>query len=165
MRRKNLKHLIDTVFSGRQADFAASAKKNPTQVNHWISGHRNPNGDTCREVEMALGYQPNWLDQDHSTVATSIHADQLHKEAQSLTPNQALAQESPMLPATDKEENLVQSLQFLARYLEVLDAGDRAEALRMVARLGNEPDKFASVASSIEGMAAAAFAKAQQKAA
>jgi len=61
-RRSRLIQLIDGLFGGRQADFAAAAKKNPTQVNHWISGHRNPNGDTCRDVEKELGLPNNWFD-------------------------------------------------------------------------------------------------------
>lgn len=73
VRRENLKRLIDDRFSGRQADLALAAKKNPTQINHWVSGHRNPNGDTCREVEKELGLPENWLDQEiHATAAITL---------------------------------------------------------------------------------------------
>lgn len=73
VRRENLKSLIDDRFSGRQADFALAVKKNPTQINHWVSGHRNPNGDTCREVEKELGLPENWLDQDtHATANITL---------------------------------------------------------------------------------------------
>lgn len=71
LRRLNLNNLITTKFGGHQSDFAAASKKNPTQVNHWISGHRNPNGDTCRNVERAIGYPPGWMDQDHSQESTT----------------------------------------------------------------------------------------------
>jgi len=70
VRRENLKRLIDDSFSGRQADLALAAKKNATQINHWVSGHRNPNGDTCREVEKELGLPENWLDKDNTAIGT-----------------------------------------------------------------------------------------------
>lgn len=79
--------------------------------------------------------------------------------------NRAIATMDSTQSAINKIASMADCLQFLATYLEALDAGDRAEALRMVARLGNEPEKHASVARSIEGMASAAFARAHQKAA
>lgn len=72
IRRSGLKKLIADRFNGNQAEFAKAAKRNPTQVNHWISGHRNPNGDTCRDVEAALKLHPGWLDQPHIDGALSL---------------------------------------------------------------------------------------------
>lgn len=76
-RRSQLQSLIDTRFGGSKTTFALAIGKSPSQVGHWLKGHRNPNGDTCREVESALNLPTGWLDSTETLVAhnTSYQAD------------------------------------------------------------------------------------------
>lgn len=54
VRRDRIQRLIDTRFEGSKTAFGRAIGRSPSQVGHWTSGIRNPNGDTCREVESAL---------------------------------------------------------------------------------------------------------------
>ena len=46
IRLAKLQELVRDRFGGIQSDLAIAAGRNPTQVNHWFTGHRKPNGDT-----------------------------------------------------------------------------------------------------------------------
>ena len=74
IRKSRLEQVIAERFGGRQIDFSIAAKRNPTQVNQWLSGHRNPNGDTCRSVEAELKLPQGWLDQPSEGTAISLSA-------------------------------------------------------------------------------------------
>lgn len=65
--------LIVERFGGSNTAFALAIGKSPSQVGHWISGHRNPNGDTCREVEDALDLPRGWLDGVETPPAVVAH--------------------------------------------------------------------------------------------
>ena len=124
---------IDGVFSGRQADFAAAVKRNPTQVNHWVSGHRNPNGDTCREVESELGYKAGWMDQEHLDAINPTLAAQLPKESQVSAPNQASALEAPGQAAITRigPATAHQALETLGKMIEAAGDQKRGELLSL----------------------------------
>lgn len=62
LRRERIRLLIDTRFDGKPAGLARKSGKLPAQIGHWLSGFRNPNGDTCRQVEEAVGLPRGWLD-------------------------------------------------------------------------------------------------------
>lgn len=62
VRRERIQAIIDTKFKGNKTAFALKIGKSPAQVGHWVSGHRNPNGDTCREIEDRIEYPRDWID-------------------------------------------------------------------------------------------------------
>jgi len=62
IRRERISELIELRFEGKNVAFSLAIGKSPSQVGHWLSGHRNPNGDTCREVEDSLNLPKGWLD-------------------------------------------------------------------------------------------------------
>lgn len=59
-----LKHLIDTKFSGKQADFARAIGRAPAQVHQWVAGHRRLGGAGARHIETTLGLSPGYFDRD-----------------------------------------------------------------------------------------------------
>lgn len=71
---------------------------------------------------------------------------------------------APVTAAPEQRQNsttpppLAQTLADLSAYLERFDAGDRAEAMRMISRLANEPEKHPNIALSVEAMPSTAFA-------
>jgi len=79
------------------------------------------------------------------------------------TSNQPTTPVVQVQAAINSVASIEQIMASLAAYLEQLDTGDRAEAIRMMSRLATEPEKHAAVALAIEGMASAAFARAHQK--
>jgi len=79
--------------------------------------------------------------------------------------NQALAPVDIAQTAIKDIATLEQSLEGLAVYLAALDAGDRAEAMKMISVLAESPDRHAKTASGIRGMVGAAFPQLDKKAA
>lgn len=73
VRRSGIKLIYAKRFAakGGKAAFALAVKRSPSQVGHWFSGHRNPNGDTCREIERLLGLPRDWLDTPHEDIDES----------------------------------------------------------------------------------------------
>lgn len=71
LRRKNLRLLAEEV--GGVSKLAELVNKDPSQVSQWINAYiipttgkpRGVRSSTLREVEVAVGKPPNWLDQDH----------------------------------------------------------------------------------------------------
>ena len=61
-RREKLRELINTRFSGSQADFAKKIKKITTQVNQWLTGFRNLSDTTAREIEREIGLERGWFE-------------------------------------------------------------------------------------------------------
>lgn len=74
--RLRLRRILDLIaerFDGSSTAFAKAIGKSPSQVSHWTKGVRNPNGDTCRQLEIALDLPWGWCDQDYdSSVAHAV---------------------------------------------------------------------------------------------
>ena len=132
LRRANFKRLVYKEFGGRQVDFAVAVKRSPTQINHWLSGHRSPNGDTCRAVEVMLKKPVCWLDEDHS------------HSAENAPPS---VQESRPVY---QQEGLGKTLSELSGYLKTMDEGTRRKAMLLISDLANDPDSHATVTAMIE---------------
>jgi hypothetical protein len=132
LRRGNLKRLMGERFGGSQVDFAVAVKRSPTQINHWLSGHRNPNGDTCRAVEVQLRLPMCWLDQDHG--AELANSPPSMQEAR------------PVYQA----EGMGKTLAELSGYLKAVDEGTRRMAMGLIAELAHDPGKHATITQMIE---------------
>lgn len=66
IRRENLAKAIDEKFSGSQTAAAEClGKDKPTQVNHWVRGTKNMNGESARNIEKKFGLPEFWLDSEH----------------------------------------------------------------------------------------------------
>lgn len=72
VRIERICELIAGRFGGSNTAFALAIGKSPSQVGHWLSGLRNPNGDTCREIENRLELPRDWLDRSEREVAHSV---------------------------------------------------------------------------------------------
>jgi hypothetical protein len=141
-RHKNLMFLIAEKFSGSLTDFSAAAKKNPTQVNHWISGHRNPNGDTCRDVERELDYPEGWLDQDHSHPPSATPPE---------TGNYPLANshKKTALAPVQKAQGAISfddAVRVMAEFLMPVDASTSEMVMTVLGRLAQYPDEHERIA-------------------
>lgn len=64
LRRTKIKLVIERQFAGNQTDFARQIVRSPSQVGHWLKPIRNPNGDTCRDVEDKCNLPRDWLDSE-----------------------------------------------------------------------------------------------------
>lgn len=62
VRRAKLTELLESRFSGNKTAMASALGRSNSQVGHWFSGIRNPNGDTCRQIEGSLDLPRGWLD-------------------------------------------------------------------------------------------------------
>lgn len=146
LRRKNLLALIDKQFNGSQAEFSDAAKKNPTQVNHWISGHRNPNGDTCREVERALGLPLNYLDQESPALDAQLYTGGT---------NQALGVVDTAGGAMESGANVGHLLDQLGTLLEKADTKTRNAVADLLLRYAQDPADGQRLKMAIEVLLAA----------
>lgn len=61
-RKTLLKRLIDERFGGNQADFARSIKRQPAQVNQWLTGYRAIGDAGARNIELAIGLPIGFFD-------------------------------------------------------------------------------------------------------
>lgn len=64
LRRAKLTELLAGRFDGNKTAMAQALGRSNSQIGHWFSGIRNPNGDTCRLIESALELPRGWLDGD-----------------------------------------------------------------------------------------------------
>lgn len=61
-RKTLLKQLIDDRFGGNQADFARAIKRQPAQVNQWLTGYRALGDAGARNIELALNLPNGYFD-------------------------------------------------------------------------------------------------------
>lgn len=57
--------LVTNRFGGNQTAFAKAIKKAPSQVNHWITGHRSLGDAGARHIEIELGLEQGFFDRSH----------------------------------------------------------------------------------------------------
>lgn len=68
LRRANIWRLVESRFQGKRVAMALATGRSPSQIGHWLSGIRNSNGDTCRDVEEKLGLPKGSLDIDPADI-------------------------------------------------------------------------------------------------
>ncbi len=136
VRRLNLKRLISEMFGDRQAEFSVAIKKSPSQINHWLTGHRNPNGDTCRDVERAVGVLANWLDECHDGIALKNP----HQPIADFVQNNPLAVINQAQTAINVVASLDQSLDGLIAHLGKVSPAKRAAIGGLLAVLAADPE-------------------------
>lgn len=56
-----LKTLIDQRFGGNQAAFSRAIGRSPSQINQWLTGHRNLDVKGCRLIEKALKLPADYM--------------------------------------------------------------------------------------------------------
>ena len=69
IRRENLRYLIDTKFQGVNNRIAKHLGVQPMQISrvfHSGESARNVGDKLARKVEVGLGLESGWLDQDHA---------------------------------------------------------------------------------------------------
>lgn len=84
IRMKNFQALLKT---RKRKDVAeAMGYSNTVYINQMYGGHVNIGDETARNIENALDIEPNWMDQDHHSLAGKMHTlmidvpEQLHEE-------------------------------------------------------------------------------------
>lgn len=78
IRRDNLRYLLNTLFSGKQAALADALGKQANIVSRVLgSGRADPRNigtEWAREIEKQLGLAANWLDNNHAPASATDHA-------------------------------------------------------------------------------------------
>ncbi|MCF8156655.1 MAG: hypothetical protein K9K35_11670 [Rhodoferax sp.] len=146
IRRSRIQQLINERFGGRQIDFSIAAKRNSTQVNQWLTGHRNPNGDTCRKVEDALKLSRDWLDQPYATPAEADTTENIGIRTPSNLPDVDAAVET------------------IAQALEKMTEAERAAVMGKIGKLADAYDSAAVKKSIVQALRLAGSAQEAVKA-
>lgn len=124
-----------------QAEVARATGTKPPSVSGWFSGKtKTMKFETAVRAASLYGVSALWLAKGEGVK----HADGMAHQA------------SQVINMPPDISNIMANL---GAYLEPLEAADRDEALRMMARLVKEPGAHAKVASAIEGMVSEAFAR------
>lgn len=56
-----LRELIDTRYNGNQAAFSRAIKRQPAQVNQWLTGYRKLDTKGQRHIETELGLRAGYM--------------------------------------------------------------------------------------------------------